>query len=282
MHRCVWVIGLVAMTAACGPSVNLDQERETLLRLDREWSENTREADAFLSYLAPDATVYPPGMPLTTGTEAIRKAFTEMSAAPDFSLSWTPTKAEVAASGDIGYTTGTYQMSAAGGAEKGKYVTIWAKQTDGTWKAKEDIFNSDAGQAPAAQHVVVGARDITFGDAPPTLPPGARLAVVAGDPSKPGPFAMRLQFPAGYAVAPHWHPTDEQLTVLSGTFAIGTGDKVDPAAYKDLPVGSYAVLPAKMNHFATARTAATVQINGMGPFVLNCVNPADDPSKKTQ
>jgi quercetin dioxygenase-like cupin family protein len=107
------------------------------------------------------------------------------------------------------------------------------------------------------------------------------FAVVSGDPTKPGSFVIRLKFPAGYKVAPHWHPTDEHVTVLSGTMALGMGEKFNLASMMTLAAGSYGMLPAEMRHFAMARTAATIQVHGVGPFVLNYVNPADDPSKAT-
>jgi quercetin dioxygenase-like cupin family protein len=106
------------------------------------------------------------------------------------------------------------------------------------------------------------------------------MAVVSGDPGKPELFAIRVQLPSGYKIAPHWHPTDEHVTVLSGTFSLGMGEKFDQAALKDLPAGGYASMPAEMRHFATTKGATTIQVDGMGPFAVNYVNPADDPSKK--
>jgi quercetin dioxygenase-like cupin family protein len=128
-------------------------------------------------------------------------------------------------------------------------------------------------------HIAVTAADVKWGQPPPSLSKGAEFAVVSGDPGKAGPFVIRLKFPAGYKVAPHWHPTDEHVTVLSGTMGLGMGEKFDEKAMKELPAGSYGMLPAEMRHFAIAKTAATIQVHGMGPFVLNYVNPADDPSK---
>ncbi|HWN97854.1 MAG TPA: cupin domain-containing protein [Blastocatellia bacterium] len=128
-------------------------------------------------------------------------------------------------------------------------------------------------------HIALTPADVKWGPAPPSLPKGAQLAVLSGDPGKAGPFVIRLKVPAGYKIAPHWHPTDENVTVISGTFALGMGEKFDQAALKEVPAGSYGMLPAEMRHFAMAKTAATVQVHGMGPFVLNYVNPADDPSK---
>ena len=91
----------------------------------------------------------------------------------------------------------------------------------------------------------------------------------------------RLRMPAGYKIAAHWHPTDEHVTVMNGTFSVGMGESFDKAALKDLPAGGYVLLPAEMRHYAMAKTAATVQITAQGPFALTYVNPADDPSKRT-
>ena len=109
---------------------------------------------------------------------------------------------------------------------------------------------------------------------------GASLAVVAGDPSKPGPYALRLRVPAGYRIMPHWHPTDENVTVLAGTVAIGMGDSWDAAKLETVGADGLAVLPAQMRHYFVARTAATIQVHGMGPFTLTYVNAADDPRTK--
>jgi ketosteroid isomerase-like protein len=282
MRQYVWLAGAVALlAAACGPSVNVEQERKTLLQRDQEWSQTPKDVEKFLSFFAPDASAYPQGMPIATGTESIRKSFTAMSSMPGFSIQWTPVKADVSSAGDIGYTAGTYQATMGGTTEKGKYVTVWKKQSDGQWKVSEDIFNADAApKSPASQHVMVAAGAITWGDVPPTLPPGAKMAVVSGDPTQAQPFVIRIQTPAGYKVAPHWHPIDEHLTVLSGTASLGMGDAFDQSAMKDLSASGFASVPAEMHHFFMAKTAATIQVHGMGPFAVNYVNPADDPSKQ--
>jgi hypothetical protein len=138
-----------------------------------------------------------------------------------------------------------------------------------------------AQEKTTSSHILLTAPELKWGDPPPVFRKGARMAVVSGDPGKAGPFVARLKMPAGYKIAPHWHPTDEHVTVLSGSFALGMGEKFDAATMKTLPAGGYALLPAEMRHFAMAKTAATVQVHGTGPFVLNYVNPADDPSKAT-
>ena len=136
-----------------------------------------------------------------------------------------------------------------------------------------------AAAAPASSHVLVTPMEIKWGDAPAALPKGARFAVMSGDPGAAGPYAIRLKIPAGYKVAPHWHPTDESVTVLSGTFSLGMGDTFDQKSMKALPAGGYAFLPAEMRHYAWSKTGAVLQVHGPGPFVINYVNPADDPSK---
>lgn len=135
-----------------------------------------------------------------------------------------------------------------------------------------------AATAPASAHVLVAPMELKWGEAPPVLQKGAQLAVVSGDPGSAGPYTIRLKLPAGYKIAPHWHPTDENVTVISGTFSLGMGETFDQKSLKTLPVGGYALLPAEMRHYAWTKGGATVQVNGMGPFVLNYVNPADDPS----
>jgi hypothetical protein len=128
-------------------------------------------------------------------------------------------------------------------------------------------------------HVMVEGAQVKWGAPPPVLAKGAQFAVLSGDPSAAGPFVIRLKCPAGYKIAPHWHPTDEHVTVLSGTFSLGMGDTLDPKAAKSLAAGGYALLPAEMHHFAWTKSGATIQVHGMGPFVINYINPADDPSK---
>ena len=136
-----------------------------------------------------------------------------------------------------------------------------------------------AQESNKSTHILVPAAQVKWGPAPPSVPKGVQLAVVSGNPGASGPFVIRLKIPAGQKVAPHWHPTDENVTVISGTVAFGMGEKFDQAALKTLSAGGYALMPAEMRHFAMAKTAVVLQVHGMGPFVLNYVNPADDPSK---
>ena len=106
---------------------------------------------------------------------------------------------------------------------------------------------------------------------------GLERAVVSGDPSKPGPFVMRLRSAKAATIAAHWHPTDENVTVLKGTLKLGMGDKYDAKALHALTAGAYSFMPANTRHFGTFAPGTVIQIHGLGPFVLNFVNPADDP-----
>ena len=135
--------------------------------------------------------------------------------------------------------------------------------------------------APAASsHKMITPDQIKWGPAPPSLPPGAQLAVLDGDPGKPGSFTIRGKFPDGYVVPPHWHPTDEHVVVLSGTLMMGTGDKAEPSAMHALAAGSFSRIPKTMHHFVQAKGETIIQVSGMGPFIVNYVNPSDDPRKK--
>ena len=280
--RQMCVVVMVALSAwGCGRSVDVEQERTALLEADRQWAQSTTDIGLYMSFFAPDGTVYVQGMPAMTGLETIRKAFSEMSAAPGFSVTWTASKADVAGSGDIGYTAGTYDMTMNGAKDAGKYVTVWKKQPDGVWKVSEDIFNTNLPpQGPPAQHVMVAPGAIKWENGPPSLPPGAEIAVIAGDPSQPQPYVIRARVPAGWRVPPHWHPTAENLTVLAGTVALGMGDQFNEGAMTNLAPGGFFVVPGEMHHYFMARTEALFQVHGMGPFAVNYVNPADDPSRK--
>jgi quercetin dioxygenase-like cupin family protein len=113
----------------------------------------------------------------------------------------------------------------------------------------------------------------------PSLPPGAKIAVIQGPMNEEKPFTVRLKFPANYAIPAHSHPGLEHVTVLSGTFHMGTGDKLDAKQAKALPPGSVAIMQPKTNHFALTKAETVVQLHGMGPWGVNYVNPADDPRK---
>lgn len=140
------------------------------------------------------------------------------------------------------------------------------------------MCRSAAADEPA--HTLFNPADVPWGEMPPAFPPGAKMAVLYGDPGKPGLFVVRVKMPPGYIVPAHWHSSDEVVSVVSGAGAFGMGDKFDPKLLHPMPQGSLVVAPAKHNHFATTKTGAVIQISATGPFDMTYVNPADDPRNK--
>jgi Domain of unknown function (DUF4437) len=131
----------------------------------------------------------------------------------------------------------------------------------------------------ADEHVVVSSDNLKWGAAPPTFPKGAQIAVLSGDPSKEGLYVVRVKAPAGYKVPAHTHPNDENITVISGTFNIGMGDKLDEKKGDALKAGGFARAPKSMQHYAWFTEDSIIQLHGMGPQDIIYVNPADDPRK---
>src|SRR5262245_21868680 len=122
--------------------------------------------------------------------------------------------------------------------------------------------------------------ELTWKDGQPSLPKGAKIAVLEGDPTKPGPFVFRVKVPDGYRIPPHTHPKPERVTVISGTFNIGMGDKFDASKGKAMPAGTYGTWPAGMKHFVWVKGETVVQFHGNGPWEIEYINPADDPRKR--
>jgi hypothetical protein len=127
---------------------------------------------------------------------------------------------------------------------------------------------------------IIPAAKIQWRDGPPSLPKGAKFALLEGDPSKPGPFVLRVKMPDAYRIPPHTHGKTERVTVLSGRFYIGMGDRFDEKAGKEMPAGSYGHWAAGMKHFAWVQGETVIQLNGVGPWSIQYVNPADDPRKQ--
>ncbi|HEY3129469.1 MAG TPA: cupin domain-containing protein [Acidobacteriota bacterium] len=139
-----------------------------------------------------------------------------------------------------------------------------------------------AGKAPSSatkKHVMVSPDDLKWGPLSQSFvqgtpgpefagPPKAQVAVVSGDPTKPGPYVIRIKTPDGEKIPPHWHPQDENVTVLQGTLAVGTGDKFDQTAGHDLPAGGYLLMPKGVHHFAWSKGESLIQVHGQGPFKI--------------
>lgn len=137
-----------------------------------------------------------------------------------------------------------------------------------------------AQSAGPAAHRIYTPAEIRWGPAPPSLPTGAQAALLYGDPTKDGLFALRLKLPKGYRIAPHTHPKPEILTVVSGTFKIGMGRTADATKATALPAGGFFAFDPGMEHYASVDEETVVQLNSTGPWTINYVNPADDPRTK--
>jgi hypothetical protein len=167
------------------------------------------------------------------------------------------------------------------GAELAKFINEanmkYLKQI--TWVVIFGIFAAPSVWAQGGAHTMVTASDLKWVDVP-SLPSGAKLAIIEGPLNEAVPFTFRLRFPADYKMPAHWHPAIEHVTVISGTINMGVGDKLEPTKTKPLPAGSVAIMQPKTNHFVWTKEEATVQVHGVGPWGITYVNPADDPRKK--
>jgi quercetin dioxygenase-like cupin family protein len=133
----------------------------------------------------------------------------------------------------------------------------------------------------ADTHKILTPDDVKWGPAPASVPKGAQAAVVYGNPSKDGLFAMRLKLPQGYHIPPHTHPKPEVVTVLSGTLRLGEGANAEKSKTTPLPAGSFFVMAPGMQHYVYADEEIVLQLNSTGPWGLTYVNAKDDP-RKTQ
>jgi quercetin dioxygenase-like cupin family protein len=115
---------------------------------------------------------------------------------------------------------------------------------------------------------------ISWGPASASLPPGAKMAVLEGDPKKDGIFTMRVMLPRGTRILPHTHPRDERVTVISGEVGVGFGDNFDSALLKRFPTGSFYVNPAGSRHFISTDEETVLQITGIGPWELKAAPPS--------
>jgi quercetin dioxygenase-like cupin family protein len=145
-------------------------------------------------------------------------------------------------------------------------------------KAPAASTHSAAHAAAAAMPAPLAPDEMKWGDNPDL--PGVKVSVLRGDPASKGYYALRIDMPDGFRIPPHWHPTDEHVTVISGTFHVAMGDQFDNTKGASLPPGGFAVAPALMHHYAWADGETIVQVDGIGPFKINWVNAADDPKNK--
>jgi quercetin dioxygenase-like cupin family protein len=136
---------------------------------------------------------------------------------------------------------------------------------------------SNPAAAVLKEHIMVKPTDVRWGPCSGALPPGVQCATIEGDPAAADVlFTIRVKIPPNYRIAPHFHPADEHLTVISGTFHMGPGKTFDKAASMAMTAGSFVVMPKGAPHFAWTDAETIVQVHAIGPWGLTYVNPADD------
>jgi quercetin dioxygenase-like cupin family protein len=138
------------------------------------------------------------------------------------------------------------------------------------------------GKPAASAAKAAPGEDFAWGPAPAIFPAGAQMAVLQGNPAGTEMFTVRLRFPNGYKIAPHTHPTDEHVTVISGHFKVGMGETADAKAMMTLKPGGFVTAPANHAHYAAAVGPTVVQVSAIGPFAMTYVNPADTPAAAKQ
>jgi hypothetical protein len=141
------------------------------------------------------------------------------------------------------------------------------------WSARAQEPKSIPAGSGSVDHVIrLTPAELAWTAGPPMLPPGASMAVIEGSFSNPGPFTVRLKFPANYRIPPHWHPSKVTVTVISGTFHMGFGDELDAGNGKMLPAGSIFEMPAKIHHFGWTTEETIIQEHGIGPLSVHYLN----------
>jgi ketosteroid isomerase-like protein/quercetin dioxygenase-like cupin family protein len=256
-------------------------DARTIRALSDQWQRDVaaRNIDAIAALQAPDAVLIMSHEPLISGPTALRAAWAEMVKTSGLVLHWTPTKIDVA-SRTVATEYGTYTESYDGpqgkATDAGNYVTIWHK-IKGKWGVAVDAANTSVPlPAPAVAPMdpstmeLHTASSLMWGDlTAPGFAPGAKIAVLHGNPGGPGGFVLRLQFPDGYQIPVHWHPNGENVSIVSGSLSFAMGNTFDASALHTYGAGDFAYLPPGQPHYAQAHGTTILQINGRGPFVIN-------------
>jgi quercetin dioxygenase-like cupin family protein len=170
-------------------------------------------------------------------------------------------------------------MSKASGLRVGTLLIV-------SWVMAQPSFSQEPTNPAAAairSHIMLAPEDVKWEDCSAALPPGARCAVVEGDLRAANVlFGILVKVPDGYRIAPHFHPADEHLVVLTGTFNMGRGDRFDAAATKPMKAGSFMVMPRGTHHYAWTKGETLVHVYAVGPWGITYVDPADDPRSQVK
>ena len=283
--RLAIALGVVTLGACATTTINQASEEQAIRAVAADYGSafNAHDADRLVALHAPDAAVMVSNSPLASGSSAIRAAFIELFKMPGTSLSFTPTKIEVASptvATDVGNYTLSFDSPQGKVTDRGNYTTVWHK-INGQWRIAVDAPVSTtpmpmpgmAGMPGMAMEMadmqMLSGSGLSWSDFRPAgFDPGMKLAVMHGDPGVKGDYVVRLMFPAGYRFPVHWHPGAEHLTVVSGTFQLGMGNSADWNALKNYAPGDFIYIPARHAHFggSTAQGPSVIQLHGEGPF----------------
>jgi ketosteroid isomerase-like protein/quercetin dioxygenase-like cupin family protein len=240
-----------------------------------------QNVDSIVALFTPDALVLFANAPVMKGSVAIRAGWSDIVKIPAYKVHWTPTRIDVASptvATEYGSYTESYDTPSGKTSDTGNYVAIWHK-VNGKWRVALDAPVSTTpvpAAGPAAPPMdpstmeLHAASSLTWGDlTAPGFAPGAKIAVLHGNPGGPGGFVLRLQFPDGYQIPVHWHPTGENVSIVSGSLSFAMGNTFDASALHTYGAGDFAYLPPGQPHYAQAHGTTILQINGRGPFVIN-------------
>jgi uncharacterized protein (TIGR02246 family) len=269
-------IGL-AVIAPAAPAQTKDEQEIRALSMQWQRDVAAQNVDKIIAIHAPDAVVMMSHTQPATGTTAIRGVWAEMVKTPGLKLEWTPTKIEVVSptvATEYGTYTDSYDSPQGKVTDAGSYVTIW-KKINGQWRVALDapvtsapipkaISTADVVNMETKTGTAVAWNDLVV----PGFDPGAKIAVLHGDPGGTSDYTIRLQFPAGYRFPVHWHPKGEHLTVLSGTFQLAMGNTADWNALKTYAPGDFIYMPAEHAHYGSVQGVTVIQLHGDGPFAI--------------
>jgi ketosteroid isomerase-like protein/quercetin dioxygenase-like cupin family protein len=269
---------IVAITMSTTIASGQSSEERAVRAASSAWQRYiaAQQTDSIVALHLPNATLMMANMPPIVGSNGIRTGWGEMVKLPNLKMGWTPQHIEIL-SPTAAEEFGTYNDSFTGPngieADTGSYITLW-KKVNGKWRVALDapVSSRPAATAPAeaTEFVARSGSSLAWNDfSSPGFAPGVKISVLQGDPSKAGQFVLRLNFPDGYQVPLHWHPTAETVTIVSGAGDFGMGNAVNPGATNSFAAGDFVYIPARHAHWLTMRGATVVQVSGNGPFQLN-------------
>lgn len=280
------LLAALGLAAGCAPAmVNPGSDEAAIRALENEWQRAivARDVNRIVDLHTSDALVTFSNSPAARGSAAIRSAYTGFLGLPGVALTWTPTKIDVVSptvATDHGPYTMSYDTPNGRVTDRGNYMTVWHK-IDGQWKVAVDgavsqtPFPTATASAPMMMMDLVDTQmmmnaGLAWGPlSVPGFDPGAKIAVLHGNPGAKGDYTIRLEFPDGYRFPVHWHPNGEHVTVLSGTFLLAMGNTADWNAVRAYGPGDFLYLPARHAHFGGARGQTVIQLHGDGPFAIN-------------